>query len=642
MVCVPFRLPGQPSKLRLSATMHDVSLSWSKPEDDGGKPIITYIVRIATEQTQIHQTNVTEGTQTTISGIPEGGPYIATIAAQNELGFGPELISEEFNISISHCHVCSVELESAPDKCTDCSLDTGPECMTIDGYCTPCWEERKQTRPAAVHVNLVPRNTDDLIVSWQAPEPKEGFVVTGYVVRCIEDETIVVTTGSAGSATGARLHPRYCLSCGAENVADTNFCIQCGEVHPIISERPSETGNNSTTIQGLTIGNSYSFTVSAVTEADGEGPPSNPSATIKLSGQQLHPMVANLNPGEICTIAGNGTAGYTGDGLNALNASLDQPYDVAVDELGNIYIADSGNNVIRKVSADTGIITTEVGTGMAGFSGDKGSPANATLNKPRALDFDAQGNLYIADRNNNRVRKVNASSTSIETLVGNGQTGSKGDGTKAIEAQLEPPEALCVDKSTGTVYVTGPTSGFGSKRVRMVNKNGIVSTFAGSDKGAVKPQEADYSAATDILFSINDDLFAAADFEGSVYIGDQNSKRLYKVDCASRMVDVFNFQIGGNPVELQPQGLAYSPFSRSLFINDGGSVTGGSKRIQKLDLDRMTLLHIAGDGKLGFLGDSGHAVSARFNKPRGMGTDSYGNLYIADTGNQRVRVIRQP
>ena len=158
----------------------------------------------------------------------------------------------------------------------------------------------------------------------------------------------------------------------------------------------------------------------------------------------------------------------------------------------------------------------------------------------------------------------------------------------------------------------------------------------------IKPQEADSRAARDIQFSMNDDLFVAADFEGSIYIGDQNSKRLYKVDCATNKVDIFNFQIDGKPAELHPQGLAYSPFSRSLFINDGGSVTGGARRIRKLDLDRMTLVHIAGDGKQGFQGDSGPAVSARFDKPRGMGTDSYGNLYIADTANQRVRVIRQP
>jgi len=352
-------------------------------------------------------------------------------------------------------------------------------------------------------------------------------------------------------------------------------------------------------------------------------------------------MIASLNPGEVCTIAGNGVAGYAGDGAFALNASLNEPYDVAVDELGNIYIADSGNNVIRKVAADTGIITTEVGTGVAGFSGDKGPPFSATLNKPRAIDFDAQGNLYIADRDNSRVRRVNASSTLIETWAGNGKSGWKGDNLKATKAQLEPPEAICVDKITGHTYITGPTSGIDSKRVRLVRNDGIISTFAGSDQG-IKPQEANSRAATDIQFARNDDLFVTADFEGSIYIGDQNSKNIYKVNCATNKVDIFTFQIDGKSAKLQPQGLTYSPFSRSIFINDGGSITGGSRCIRKLDLDRMTLVHIAGDGKQGFQGDSGPAVSARFNKPRGMGTDSYGNLYIADTANQRVRVIRQP
>jgi sugar lactone lactonase YvrE len=389
--------------------------------------------------------------------------------------------------------------------------------------------------------------------------------------------------------------------------------------------------------------------VSAVNSA-GEGTPSSPSNAIQFIPQKLLPSVDILAPGEICTIAGNGKKGDSGDGGMAVNARLNEPYDVAVDEQGNIYIADSGNNKIRRISVDTGIIETEVGTGTSGFSGDGGPAVNAQLDRPRGIDFDSLGNLYIADRGNNRVRKVNFRSHEIETIAGNGSSGNDGDGLSAQLAQLADPESVSVDHTTGRIYITGihgMTSNI-RKRVRVVDETGTIHTFAGSEGG---PNPQDGVSATNVTFSTVDDLVIAVDSAGHVFIGEITGKRLYTVSCETGSIstiagDGSSSTFGGDGpaigISIEPQGLASYGEGSTVFINDGGSVFMGFKRIRKLDVKSGIITTVAGYGKKGFEGDGGPAISAKFDKPRGLAVDSYGNLYIADTDNNRVRVIRKP
>jgi len=401
----------------------------------------------------------------------------------------------------------------------------------------------------------------------------------------------------------------------------------------------------------------------------GESAPSSPSNIIRVAQQKIHPSIEILTPGEICTIAGNGKRGDSGDGGMAVNANLDEPYDIAVDELGNIYIADSGNNKIRKVSVDTGIIETEVGTGTAGFAGDGDDPRQAQLNRPRGIDFDSLGNLYIADRENYRVRRVDSSSGLIETIAGNGVSGNGGDEQPAQLGQLCHPESVSVDRATGRVYITGK-NGFSErdrKRVRVVDEGGVLRTFAGSEDGP-KPQDGAY--ANNVRFSTEDDLVIAVDSNGNVFIGEQNGNRLYMVSCETGVIkticgngsaayallskppwDFLGGSFGGDGLALdntiEPQGLAFYAADNVVFINDGGSVFRGNKRIRKLDLKSGIISSVAGTrhvffgGKAGFRGDGGPATLARFKNPRGLAVDSYGNLYIADTGNNRIRVVRK-
>jgi adhesin/invasin len=179
--------------------------------------------------------------------------------------------------------------------------------------------------------------------------------------------------------------------------------------------------------------------------------------------------------GTISTFAGTGTAGFSGDNGPAINAQLNTPGRVEVDSSGNLYISDTANNRIRKVASD-GTITTVVGTGAASFGGDNGQAVNAQINQPRAIIFDPAGNLYIADSGNNRVRKV-ATNGIITTIAGNDTPGNAGDGGQATNAQLNNPYGLARD-SVGNLYIA---DAYNSK-VRRIDPSGVITTYAGTGK----------------------------------------------------------------------------------------------------------------------------------------------------------------
>jgi trimeric autotransporter adhesin len=177
--------------------------------------------------------------------------------------------------------------------------------------------------------------------------------------------------------------------------------------------------------------------------------------------------------GVITTIAGNGNGGFSGDSGQAVNAQLSLPQDVALDAFDNIYIVDTYNNRIRKLNT-SGIIITISGTGASGFGGDGGQADTAKLNHPTGATFDALGNLYIADTYNNRVRKINTSGV-ITTVAGNGTAGFGGDGGHADTAKLNHPTGISLDM-LGNLYIADNSN----HRVRMVNTSGIITTVAGN------------------------------------------------------------------------------------------------------------------------------------------------------------------
>jgi hypothetical protein len=177
--------------------------------------------------------------------------------------------------------------------------------------------------------------------------------------------------------------------------------------------------------------------------------------------------------GIITTIAGNGTQGFSGDGGPALSASLYRPNGVFVDSSNNIYIADTFNSCVRKINS-AGIITTIAGNGTPGYSGDGGKATSALMRTPFAIDMDAAGNLYIADTFNDAIRKVTPAGI-MTTVAGNGTPGYSGDGGKATSALLNNPYSVTVDKA-GNIYIAD----LGNSVIRMINPAGIISTVAGN------------------------------------------------------------------------------------------------------------------------------------------------------------------
>jgi sugar lactone lactonase YvrE len=184
--------------------------------------------------------------------------------------------------------------------------------------------------------------------------------------------------------------------------------------------------------------------------------------------------VCKITPlGLITTVAGNGQAGFSGDGGPAINASLDGPRTVAADAAGNLYIADAGNDRVRKVDLH-GVITTIAGNGQQGFSGDGGPATSASLSRPNGVVVDAAGNLYIADTANARIRKVDVHGI-ITTIAGNGQSGFSGDGGPATSASLRHPDSVVVD-ADGNLYIADTNN----MAVRKVDPANMISTVAGN------------------------------------------------------------------------------------------------------------------------------------------------------------------
>jgi streptogramin lyase len=331
----------------------------------------------------------------------------------------------------------------------------------------------------------------------------------------------------------------------------------------------------------------------------------------------------------ITTIAGNGTGSYSGDGGAATAAELSGPSGVTIDGSGNVFIADFNNNCIRKVNT-LGIISTIAGSDTGGYSGDGGAATAAILDYPYGVAVDGSGNVYIADQLNNRIRKVNTSGI-ISTFAGNGTGGYSGDSIAATAAELFVPAGVAVD-GNGNVYIADN----GNNRIRKVDTSGFISTFAGNGTAGYSGDSAAATAA-----ELNGPYGLAFDDSGNLYIADRYNNRIRKVNT-SGIITTFagdsTSGFGGDggaaiAAELNgPTGVTVDG-SGNVYIADGNNY-----RIRKVNTSGI-ITTIAGDGTGGYGGDGGAATIAEMNRPAGVTTDSYGNLYIADQNNDRIRRV---
>jgi Concanavalin A-like lectin/glucanases superfamily/FG-GAP-like repeat/HYDIN/CFA65/VesB-like, Ig-like domain/Abnormal spindle-like microcephaly-assoc'd, ASPM-SPD-2-Hydin/FIMAH domain/NHL repeat len=334
--------------------------------------------------------------------------------------------------------------------------------------------------------------------------------------------------------------------------------------------------------------------------------------------------------GNISTVAGNGTYGYGGDGGVATDASLRDPFGVAVDITGNVYIADTDNERIRKVDT-AGKISTVAGNGSVGFNGDGGLATNANLHSPLGVAMDAAGNLYIADTGNGSIRKVSANGN-ISTVAGiSGTGGFSGDGGPATSAMLGIPSGIGVD-SDGNLYIADSNNG----RIRKVDTSGTIATVAGDGIGGFV---GDGGPAT--IASLMYPRGVALDSARNLYIADTNNNRIRKVDTSGNISTVAgngSFGYSGDGGLATSAGL-YNPFdvsvdgSGNLYIADTNN-----NRIRKVDASG-NISTVAGNGTAGYSGDGGAATSASLASPYGVAVDGAGDLYIADAGNSRIRKV---
>jgi YVTN family beta-propeller protein len=326
--------------------------------------------------------------------------------------------------------------------------------------------------------------------------------------------------------------------------------------------------------------------------------------------------------GNITTVVGNGVFGYSGDGGLAVQAEMTQPFSLILDRKGNLYTSDLSNQVIRKIDA-SGIITTYAGNGIAGFGGDGGPATSASLNFPRGLATDAANNLYIADTINNRVRVVNATTGIINTFAGNGSGGASGDGGPAVNAAVGRPAALTLQ--TGVLYI-----GSAQSPVRdVVISTGIINSYAGSSYG----YDGDGHSLLNSKFAGPRPFF---DSTGKFLVADSFNGRLRKaVGGVMRTIAGGYLGDGGNATAgalVFPSSLRFDNAGNYYIADSGGN------RVRKVSANGE-ISTVAGTGINGYSGDGGQATLATLSYPYGAAADSRGNLYISDNFNNVIRKV---
>jgi len=340
------------------------------------------------------------------------------------------------------------------------------------------------------------------------------------------------------------------------------------------------------------------------------------------------PAHATADPA-IATVAGNGTVGAARDGKLATSASVYQPQGVALDADGNLFIADSSHRRIRRVDAETGIITTVAGTGDEGFTGDGGPATDAQLGVVLGLAVDGDGNLFFADVTYHVVWRVDGSTGIITVVAGTGSPGYTGDGGPADEATLTSPWDVAVD-TDGNLFIADTNNNV----VRIVDTGGTIDTYAGTGSPG-------FSGAGGLATSaeLKKPEGVAVDADGNLFIADEANHRIRRVDATSKNITtVAGTTTGGYSGDGGPATSAELHYPTSVAVNGDGDlfiVDSENCAIRRVDGTTQTIVTIAGTGACGFNGD-GDPSTALLNYPLGL-TVVGETVFFGDSGNNRVR-----
>ena len=349
-----------------------------------------------------------------------------------------------------------------------------------------------------------------------------------------------------------------------------------------------------------------------------------------ISTALLGQGILTVTPGRtVSTVAGTGILGSTGDSGQAVAATVANPAAVAYDATGNLYLADAQNHVIREISK-AGIITVVAGTeATEGYSGDNGPATSATLDSPTGVAVDANGNIFIADSHNHRIREV--SSGTITTIAGTGTAGFSGDNGAATSAQLALPSAVAVD-STGNIYIADTNN----PRIRKISGT-TISTIAGDGEELFAGDGAAATAAV-----LDSPTGVAVDKSGNVYIADRHNQRIRMISgtTISTIAGSGTAGFSGDGATataaqlFKPSGVSVDA-SGNVYIADTGN-----QRIR--ELGGGAIATIVGSGQQGYGADTTAPTGVNLNSPRSVAPDALGNLSISDKLNERIRAAALP
>ncbi|MCD6011340.1 MAG: hypothetical protein K0Q79_1202 [Flavipsychrobacter sp.] len=339
---------------------------------------------------------------------------------------------------------------------------------------------------------------------------------------------------------------------------------------------------------------------------------------------------------KILTIVGKGDEGYTGDGTMADTCMIHWPEDITFNDSNDMFIADANNNVIRRVDKKTGIIRTiagsgfRAGTGLGGFSGDGGPATAARMWYPSGVEVDAIGNVYIADQRNHRIRKVDTFGI-ITTYAGDGFPGYFGNFGPATAAKLYYPTRLTMDASGNLFFADS-----GNQRIRKIDAAGIITPVAGN---GVKGSLGDGAAAA--TAELHHPIDIEVDGAGNLYIADYSNNRIRKIDAGGIISTYAGIGIPGFSGDGGPATAANIYEPSSLAIDGSGNLYFSdlaNSRVRKIDAAGI-ITTIAGNGSPGYNGDNMNATAAKLWFPEGIAIDSRGQLFVCDKGNNRIRLI---
>jgi sugar lactone lactonase YvrE len=331
----------------------------------------------------------------------------------------------------------------------------------------------------------------------------------------------------------------------------------------------------------------------------------------------------------INTIAGTGPAGYSGDGKPATSAMVNYPLSISLDSTGNLYIADWDNSRLRKIDPN-GVISTIAGNGKFTYSGDGGPAISSGLNGPTGVFSDPRGNVYLTDIGNGRIREITTQGKII-TIAGNGNYGFSGDGGPATAASFKDPTGIVLDDS-GNVYVTDVFN----NRIRKIDKNGIITTIAGN---GIVGYSGDGGQAT--LAALYYPTGIAVDNAGNLYVADEDNNRIRKISPTGIITTIAGNGTASHSGDGGPATLAGLNFPAGVTTDKMNNlyIADASNNCIRMVNTKGVISTIAGNGTPGYSGDGGLASTASLYNPTSIAIDTSGNLFIGDAFNFRVRKL---